>query len=352
MGTRRWIAIGVVFGSTCTLGAAPQTWDFRDGKWVQVNAPATRPTDAQASDPPKNDATLDRAEELLQQHRDKQARKILIRWLKNPDNRNSPHWDRALFLTSEAFYQYGDRIKSYYYLDELLDECPDSRLYYASLERQYEIADKFLKGYKRRFMYIPMFGGQEEAIEMLFRIQQRSPGSPMAEKALLRTADYYFADAQFDLAADAYQAYERAFPRSPLIARVKLRRAFSNLAQVRGLRFDATPAIDARAQFVDIVREYPELASDENLGAVIERIDATFAQKVLETADFYHRTHEPVAAVYNYRFVIRTFPNTAEAETARAKLETMPRWAMDTPEPAAGHGYAPTTSPVPGVETR
>ena len=59
---------------------------------------------------------------------------------------------------------------------------------------QYRIADRFLDGYKRRFIGIAMFTAQEEAVEMLYRIQSRSPGSPLAEKAMLRTADFYFDD--------------------------------------------------------------------------------------------------------------------------------------------------------------
>src|SRR5690606_9202614 len=105
---------------------------------------------------------------------------------------------------------------------------PDSPLFAEALQRQYDIADAYLKGYKMRFMRIPMFRAYDEAIEMLFRIQQRVPGSAIAEKSLLRSADFYYADAQYDLSADAYASYIRAYPRSPLVPRVKLRQAFSN----------------------------------------------------------------------------------------------------------------------------
>jgi outer membrane protein assembly factor BamD (BamD/ComL family) len=50
-------------------------------------------------------------------------------------------------------------------------------------------------------MGIPAFHAYDEAVEMLYRIQQRSPGSQLAERALLRTANYYFSDQQYDFAA-------------------------------------------------------------------------------------------------------------------------------------------------------
>ena len=40
-------------------------------------------------------------------------------------------------LIAEALYQYGDRVKAFYYLDELMDEHPDSRYYTQALEKQY-----------------------------------------------------------------------------------------------------------------------------------------------------------------------------------------------------------------------
>ena len=127
---------------------------------------------------------LDRVEVLLHDGNTKAAEKMVIAWLK--DHKSHPQRDRALFLTAQVFFQSGDRIKSFYYCDELLDEYPDSSLYYRALELQYRIADQFLDGYKRKWLGMPMFTAYDEAIEMLFRIQNRSPGSPLAERAMLR----------------------------------------------------------------------------------------------------------------------------------------------------------------------
>lgn len=299
-------ATTVFAASRTALVAAPKTSELRGGRWIEVSGPTTEV----AVDP-----GLIQIEELLQDGRFDAARKSAITWLKT--NRSSPMRDRGLYLMAEALYQYGDRIKSFYYLDELMDEYPDSALFYQALDKQYQIADTYLGGYKRRFLKIPMFGAKEEAVEMLFRIQQRSPGSPLAEKALLRTADYYYANADYDLAEDAYGAYAKAYPRSPMVPRVKLRQAYSNLAQFRGLRFDATPVVDAKAQLQDIVANYPDLAAEENLSSVLERIDRTFARKLEVTADFYRRTHEPRAAAYIRGLLATSYPESAEAAHAR-----------------------------------
>ena len=326
--------------STLSALAAPQSWELRDGHWQPVAAPTTR----LSSDP-----ALDNIESLLAAGRHGQAHDAVIHWLKSHPKDASGR-DRAVLALAEYSYHAGDRDESFYYCDELMDTYPESPLFYRALELQYRIADAYLGGYRKKFLGLPLFGAEEEAVEMLFRIQQRSPGSPLAERALLRTADYYYADSQFDLAADAYAAYARAYPRSSAIPRVRLRQAFSSLAQFRGLRFDATPLLDARAQLAEIAGAYPQLAAEENVPSVIERIDSTFARKLYNTADYYRRTHDARAAVYNYRYLINAYPTTPEADRARRDLERMPQWALNSPPPGTPNGFAPTTMPSARAE--
>ncbi len=128
---------------------------------------------------------------------------------------------------------------------------------------------------------------------------------------------------------------------------MKLREAFSSLAQFRGSRYDATPLLDARSQFQEIIDKYPDLATEENVPERIVRIDDTLAHKLVYIADFYTRTHHPAAAVYVYRSLIETYPNSRDAQTARIALTTFPRSALDQPPAAPSVSIAkqPTSRP-------
>ena len=325
---------------------APTTWERdADAKWRQIEEPAA----PQAQGDPVANAELDRIERLLADGKGRQAKSPIIDWIKtHPD---APDRDRGLFLLSEMYNQVGDKIRSFYHLDELMDLYPGSRLFFPALEKQFGIADQFFKGFKRKFLGFPFLSADDEAVEILFRIQERAPGSPIAERALLRTADYYYDASQFDLAGDAYGKYVERYPRSPDVPRVRLRQAFASLAQFRGLRFDATPVIDAKAQLQDIQAEYPEMSAEENVADVLERIDGILAARVAQTADFYRRTNEQQAAVYTWRYLIDKFPETADAAKARQQLEKAPKWALELPAPAGGSAEdqlrTPVTTPPP-----
>lgn len=318
----------VLLAAGSLLAAEPQSWELHGDQWQPVDQATTeRP----AIEPVPE---LDRAEQLIERGAHKAAKDHLVKWLNSPVGQVSPLRDRGLYLLAEAYYRYGDRIRAFYHLDELMDFHPASPLFQQALQRQYDIADAFLRGYKMRFLGIPLLSGEDYGVEILFRIQQRSPGSPLAEKSLLRTADYYYADAQFDLAEDTYAAYVRSYPRSPLVPRARLRQAFANYAQFRGLRFDATPLVDARTQLVDLIAQYPDLAEQENLREFIDRIDSTFARKLLVTADYYERTRENQAAAYYYRYILQTYPDREEAAIAQQRLEALPAAAREAPSPA------------------
>src|SRR4051794_4110006 len=116
----RWIApvVGVALMINClspttALAAAkpPKTEELQGGRWVPIDNAATQP---------EIDRELLRIEELINAGRYSQASERAVEWLvKNP---KSPMKDRGLFLNAEALYRYGDRIKAFYYLDELMDE--------------------------------------------------------------------------------------------------------------------------------------------------------------------------------------------------------------------------------------
>lgn len=318
------------------LAADTKSWEFGGrGRWSEVPQPTSQPV---------SNVALDKAEQLLGSGQSDAALEALLTWIKAPGNRLAPDRDRALFLLATAYYQLDERITAFYHLDELLDYYPESRFFYPALEKQYQIGDEFLKGHKRKLLGFPVISADEEAIEMLFRIQERSPGSPLAERALLRTADYYFSQSEWELAGDAYTAYARSYPRSPQIGRVRLQRALSSFAQFRGTRHDATPLVDARAQFEDVKARYPELAEQANVQKFIDTINTTLARKMLGTADFYRRTSKPKAAAYTLLTLVNTYPLLPESDQARQELERLPEWAVE--QAAAVRTPGPSTRPI------
>jgi len=318
-----------------------------DGRWVPVeSAPVapTSPTTVAATDP-----QLDAIEAMLGRGQFDRARGAAVDWLKrNP--RQAPGRDRALLLAARALQGDGQGIKAFYYCDELLDTYPESPLFAEALQLQYDVADSYLGGRRDRFAGLRIVGRDDEAIEMLFRIQQRSPGSPLADQALLRTANHYWESGDYELAADTYGFYAQRYPRSPQVPRVRLLEAYSNLRQFRGPLYDPAPLLNARTQLAEVRQQYPDLAEQENVAELADLAERQLARKLYLSADFYRRTGKPDAAAHLCRRLIAQYPETPEADDGRRLLARL--GASETPPPPSrADDVPPPPEPSPTPAT-
>lgn len=135
----------ILLAMSRNASAEPKTYEYGGGgRWTQ--AAQSQPVSTQ----PLVNPVLDQAERLLASGNASDAKKQIVDWLKA--NPKALDRDRAIFLLAEADFRLDDRLKAFYQFDELLDTYPDSRLFNAALYRQYDIADAFLNGYKRKVL--------------------------------------------------------------------------------------------------------------------------------------------------------------------------------------------------------
>ena len=248
-----------------------------------------------------------------------------------------PGRPQALFLAANTLIARGKRIKAFYYLDELLDNYPGSVLYRPAAEKQYAIAASYFDGKTDLFLGLPV-SRRDEALEMMFRVQNRLPGSPLAERALRRSADFYYARGDYDFAEDAYGVFIDRFPRSPQVADVRLLQAYSNVRQFKGEKYDPTPLIDARAQLQQYAAQYPEQSAKADLPKLLAWIDRQLAGKLTIESDFYRRTSHPAAARAVSGRLAKTYPQTDAGREASASLERHHSPSPPTTAPAARGG--------------
>lgn len=315
------IGLGLLLASTASAQTTQRSrWTLMpDGTWQQVDSPAPVVERAEATTDPE----LAQIHSMIERREFSSAIKRSFEWLKK--NPHSTSRDRALLLTARALNGRGNGIKAFYYCDELMDLHPDSPLFVDAMELQYDIAEDYLEGRKDRFLLMPIVDQRESALDMLIRIQQRAPASPIAERALLRTAQYYWNDGQFDLAADAYGFYAQRFARSPYAIDARLREGLSNLAQFVGPLYDPKPVIEGRAQLAQMVVDHPDVARQNDLPGKIVWADRQLARKLYLEADFYRRTHKPDSAIHLCKRVIELYPNLSEADDARKLLTRLER---------------------------
>lgn len=312
--------LGVLAASSAW--AQPKTYELVDGRWVLVDSQ------------PKveGDPNLTLARERLARGSDDAAVAMLDEWFeKNPDPRGSMV-PEALLLRGDANLAGGDEYDALIDYERVAREFSGTDALPIALERELKIANLYLDGLRVKLWgMIRIDSGVPLAEEIIIRINERLPGSRLAEQALLDLAEYYYRSHELRQASDTYDVFLKLFPKSDKRELAMQRRLYANIAQFKGPRYDASSLADAQAQIEQYASEYPAQAREKGLDdALTARLDESLAAEMLETARWYLRTNDPVSARLTLNRLVRQHPRTQAAIDAQAIME--PRGWRPTPE--------------------
>ncbi len=239
-------------------------------------------------------------------------------WL--DDHPNHPLLPNAYTLRGDAKAMGGNEFKALFDYEYVVRMYPQSELFHDVLEREFRVAQMYARGTNRKLWGMRIVPAGDEAEELYIRIQERSPGGMLAERSGLELADYYYATAKMNLAAEAYDLFQSNYPNSGYRRHAMKRQIEASLATFKGPSFDATGLHEAGRRIKDFEDAYPAAAEEMGTGALATRIDESIAEKNYEAANWYERHGKLVSARFMYKRVIRDHPSTAAAQAALDRL--------------------------------
>lgn len=251
----------------------------------------------------------------------KKAWELADQWV--ADHPNHPLLPEAYLLRGDALVVQKQYFKSLFDYEHVITVYPDAEQFNVALEREYKIATKFAAGMKRIFLGVRMMPAWAEAEELFIRIQERSPGSDVAERASLDLGNYYFNRSEMDSAAEAYNLFLENYPKSRFREKTVLRLIRAHLATFKGPRFDVTGLLEASQRLKMFEHEFP--VSAQRLGAegLQLRIDESLALNSFYQAQWYERINQTVSGVYLYQQLVERYPQTVAAKAAIRRLEKL-----------------------------
>lgn len=302
---------------------AANAWAQKDFKldesdnWELVSQP----------DPSSPAGALARARELLAKGEADRAYNMAYRWLER-------HGDSSLaadayLLRADAMVAMGDYYESLYDYEYVIRRYPASPTFMLATTRELEIASLFANGTRRKVFGIRFGDATDEAEELFIRIQERTPGSQLAEQAGIELADMYFRQRRMELAADMYAIFIEKYPKSPFIDKARRRLIYANIATFKGPQFDIVGLREAKRELQQLIATRPAEAERIGAKALINRIIESEATKLLTTAEWYDTVGDPIAAEFFIRNMVERYPRTAA--TVRA-LDIIPGILAQLPE--------------------
>ncbi|GJM19215.1 MAG: hypothetical protein DHS20C14_14280 [Phycisphaeraceae bacterium] len=275
--------------------------------WVSTNAPA----------PGTDEAFIADVRVLLAQGEPEKAKSLLNDWIKANERTSNPNLGEAFLLRADAWFAMDREYKSLFDYEVVIRDFPDSDAFPVAIEREFEIGRMYLDGLRRRLFGMRIEPARGLGEELLIRVQERMPGSRLAEEAAITLADHFYDRRQLDLAGDMYAIFLANYPRSEHREAALLRQIDCNVAQFKGPQYDGATLIEARLLLDDYAANYPTAAARSGFTEGLETwIDESAAQQMLEAASWYFGQNDDPSARLTLRRLIRRHPESAAAREA------------------------------------
>jgi outer membrane protein assembly factor BamD len=247
---------------------------------------------------------------------------------------------RAEYLIGRCLEKSGKDEAAFNAYQAIIQKYPHSESFEDVLQRQFEIADRFLGGeWFRLWGIIPLYPSMDETAKLFSTIVTNGPYSSVAPRAQLRIGAAREKQKDWDAAVKVYATAADRYYNQPVIAADALyRQGVSYQKQASTAEYDQGTAAQAIAAYTDFTTLYPD---DKRVPDAEKAKAALKAQQVegnFRIAQFYEQNKVLNAAqrrdgalVY-YNQVLQLDPNSAFAAQARQRIEQLKPRA--TPPPA------------------
>ena len=262
---------------------------------------------------------LDKARELLVRGKASKASKMLEKWLKKfPE---SSLRAEATYYTAQCLEQRGKLYKAFGKYETIAKDFADSEYFHKTLEAQFEIAQKYLNGRKRRVLGIFKVSADDVGVKILEDIPARWPSSLLAQRSLIRLGDYYLLKRKYDDAVYTYEQLIVSYPASRFLRQARLQAAKAYLAKFNGAPFDPAPLVEAKERLLEYQRLYGTNPTESEVPDMLAKIDEMLARRQYEIGRFYERTGKKDSAKLSYQHLLKTWPGSKWAADARERLK-------------------------------
>jgi len=241
------------------------------------------------------------------------------------------------YLVARCYEAKGKDEKAFKEYQKVLEKQPKFAKYDEILQRQYEIANKYLAGkWFKLWGFIPISSSMDKTADMYSKIVKNGPYSEVAPQAQLKIGAAREKQKDFELAAKAYEtAADRYHDRAKVAAEALYRQGLSYEKQAQTAEYDQSKAGQAIATFTDFMTLYPDDPRTRETGKIIAALRQEQARGNLEIARFYEKSRKWKAAETYYNEVVNLTlddPKSVYGAQARQRIDELKqRIAKSTP---------------------
>ncbi len=257
----------------------------------------------------------------------------------------SDYTPEAQYLTGLAHESNQRDEKAFRAYQTLVAKYPKYDKYDEVLQRQFNIANKFLGGQRFRLWGLfPLFRSMDKTSEMYRKLIQNGPYSDVAAQAQIRIGTAHEKKKNFAAAVVAYEiAADKYAAKKEIAAEALYRAGTALLKEAKDAEYDQSVAKQAIETFSDFIAFHSDDERIPQAEQGIRQLRVEQARGSLQIARFYDKKKQRQGALTYYNDVIDIFSrllNDTEHKYAVEARERIAQLKAEAPEPT----QAPTTS--------
>lgn len=242
----------------------------------------------------------------------------------------SDYAPQAQYLIGRCDEERGFDERAFKAYQKLLETYPKSVNYEEVVERQFEIASRFLGGKRFKLWgYIPFFPSMDKTAELFEKVVKNGPYSDLAPKAQLSIGQAREKQSHYPEAVKAYErAADRYNDRPKIAAEALFRQGNAYYRQAARAEYDQNTTVLAIATFGDFMDLFPADPRVPEAQKMIATLKTEQARGNFENAAYYERHGKWQAAAIYYNEVVRLLlnePGSPYAVQAREHIDAINR---------------------------
>lgn len=260
---------------------------------------------------------------------------------------DSPLEEDALFMTGESYF-FADRYdKSHDAFLMLFKKYEFSTHLETAVAREFAIGLFWMKHHEATHEWPttpnltdktrPLFDTFGNAINAFLSVRLNDPTGPLADDAVMASANAYFLLGRWEEAAYHYELLRTEYPNSEFQQTAHVLGLQAKMRVYQGANYDGAALVESRELADRTLKQYRQDLGEElpRVAKARDQIETQMAERVWAMGQYYDRNHYYGAARIYYHGVIQDYPDTPLAPLARKRLDEI-RNEPDTPPDRLG----------------
>lgn len=195
----------------------------------------------------------------------------------------------------------------------------------------------------------PLVDVQGHAIRALDHVRHHSPTGPLADDAVLRIADEYMKNKDYETAAVYYDQLITDHPKSPFLQRAQLASIDARMKGYIGPEYDGGGLEKARELVKQTMATFPDRpASNEKLYHTLDLINDQEAERTYVVGEYYRRAGYPQSAEYYFAKIPQRWPKSPWASKAKTELASLAKVPRKRHDPSKIMSQPGSSDPILG----